>query len=168
MFKAGVLTVSDSSFKGLREDSGGPLICDYLEKTGYFTVAAKDVCPDEKDHIEKILIRWTDELKLDLIFTTGGTGLSPRDVTPEATSRVIEKSIPGISEAIRIFGLKKTSRAMLSRGISGARDTCLIINLPGSPKAIRDGLEAVGEVLIHAIKKLQGDTTPCGDTENTR
>ena len=161
MFKAGVLTVSDSSYKGLRDDAGGPLIWDYLEGTGKFRVVAREVCPDEVDHIKRLLISWVDQLELDLIFTTGGTGLSPRDVTPEATLKVIERPVPGISEAIRAFGFKKTSRAMLSRGVSGVRKGCLIINLPGSPKAVQDGLEAVGEVLVHAIRKLQGDTTPC-------
>jgi len=164
LFKAGVLTVSDSSYKGLRDDAGGPLIWEYLEGTGRFKIVAKDVCPDEVDQIKRILISWVDELGLDLIFTTGGTGLSPRDVTPEATSKVIERPVPGISEAIRAFGLKKTSRAMLSRGVSGVRGQCLIINLPGSPKAVQDGLAAVEEVLVHAIMKLQGDTTPCGSS----
>ncbi len=164
MFKAGVLTISDSTSRGLREDSGGPLICEFLEKSGDFEIAAHDVCPDEKDRISSLLIIWVDDLGLDLIITTGGTGLSPRDVTPEATEAVVERVVPGISEAIRAFGLKKTSRAMLSRGIAGVRGRCLIINLPGSPKAVRDGLEAVGDVLVHAILKIQGDTTPCGES----
>ncbi len=148
---------------GLREDSGGPLICDYLEKTGNFEIHTTDVCPDEVESISRILSSWVDEMGLDLIITTGGTGLSPRDVTPEATRLVIERPIPGMAEAMRAYGLKKTSRAMLSRGIAGVRGRCLIINLPGSPKAIVDGLDAVGDVLVHAIMKIQGDTTPCGD-----
>ncbi len=164
MFKAGVLTISDSTSRGLREDSGGPLICEFLEKSGDFEIAARDLCPDEEDRISSLLIIWADDLGLDLIITTGGTGLSPRDVTPEATEAVVERVVPGISEAIRAFGLKKTSRAMLSRGIAGVRGRCLIINLPGSPKAVRDGLEAVGDVLVHAILKIQGDTTPCGES----
>ncbi len=163
MFKAGVLTVSDSTHQGLREDAGGPLICDYLKGTGKFEIVRTGVCPDEKEQIQKTLIAWVDELGLDIIFTTGGTGLSPRDVTPEATLGVIERDIPGMGEAIRAYGLKKTPRAMLSRGVCGVRGKCLIINLPGSPKAVRDGLEAVGQVLEHAILKIQGDTTPCGN-----
>jgi len=164
LFKVGILTVSDSSYKGLREDTGGPLISDYLKNTGQFEVECREICPDEEGKICEILVKWVDECGLDLIFTTGGTGLSPRDVTPEATYKVIERLVPGISEAIRAFGLKKTSRAMLSRGIAGVRAGCLIINLPGSPKAVQDGLEAVADVLVHAILKLQGDTRPCGDS----
>ena len=164
MFKAGVLTVSDSTSRGLREDSGGPLICEFLEKSGDFEIAAREACPDEEERIGSALVIWADDLGLDLIITTGGTGLSPRDVTPEATEAVVERVVPGISEAIRAFGLRKTSRAMLSRGIAGVRGRCLIINLPGSPKAVRDGLEAVGDVLVHAILKIQGDTTPCGES----
>jgi len=164
LFKAGVLTISDSTSRGLREDSGGPLICEFLEKSGDFEIAARDVCPDEEERIGSALVIWADDLGLDLIITTGGTGLSPRDVTPEATEAVVDRVVPGISEAIRAFGLRKTSRAMLSRGIAGVRGRCLIINLPGSPKAVRDGLEAVGDVLVHAISKIQGDTTPCGES----
>ncbi|NPA95876.1 MAG: MogA/MoaB family molybdenum cofactor biosynthesis protein [Thermodesulfobacteria bacterium] len=163
MFKAGVLTVSDSTYQGLREDAGGPLICEYLEGTDKFQISATGVTPDEEDEIRKTLVSWVDELGLDIIFTTGGTGLSPRDVTPEATLDVIDRAIPGMSEAIRAYGLNKTPRAMLSRGVVGVRGKCLIINLPGSPKAVRDGLEAVGPVLEHAIMKIQGDTTPCGN-----
>ncbi len=163
MFKVGILTVSDSGAKGAREDKSGPFIEDFLHALGGFKVNKKSICPDEKEDIRSILIDWVDNLKLDLIVTTGGTGLSPRDVTPEATKTVLDKEIPGIAEAIRIYGLNKTPRAMLSRAVAGSRKDTLIINLPGSLKAVEDGLNAIKDVLEHAILKIKGDTRPCGE-----
>lgn len=120
------------------------------------------IVPDEKDEIEKSLIYLCDEIKADVIFTTGGTGFAPRDITPEATKSVIEKEVPGIPEAIRYESLKITKNAMLSRATAGIRGKSLIINLPGSPKAVKESLEVVIPVLPHAVKTLSGDTQSCG------
>ncbi|MFA5098591.1 MAG: MogA/MoaB family molybdenum cofactor biosynthesis protein, partial [Candidatus Margulisiibacteriota bacterium] len=117
------------------------------------------IMPDEKDLIKAKLIQYSD--KVDLILTTGGTGLSPRDVTPEATLKVIDREVPGIAEAMRAAGLKKTNRAMLSRAVAGVRGRALIINLPGSPKAVQENLEVILDVIPHAIEKIQGDTSEC-------
>ncbi len=161
MFRAGILTVSDSTFEGRRKDTTGPLIEELLRLTGRFSVEKCRVVPDETEAISETLKRWADSGSCDLIITTGGTGLSPRDVTPEATSGVIERQIPGMAEAMRIEGLKNTPRSMLSRAVCGTRRRCLIVNLPGSPGGVRDGLSVIMEVLPHAISKIQGDTTPC-------
>jgi molybdenum cofactor synthesis domain-containing protein len=118
-----------------------------------------DILPDEKELIKQKLIQYAG--KVDLILTTGGTGLSPRDVTPEATLEVIGREVPGIAEAMRLEGLKKTNRAMLSRAVAGMRGSCLIVNLPGSPKAVREGLEAILDVIPHAIEKIKGDPSEC-------
>jgi molybdenum cofactor synthesis domain-containing protein len=161
LFRASVLTISDSASRGQRKDSAGPLIAEFLTLTGRFTMVDREIVPDETDAISSALRKWCDSGSCDLIVTTGGTGLSPRDVTPEATLRVIEREIPGIAEAMRLEGLKNTRRAMLSRAVCGTRRETLIINLPGSPGGVRDGLSAISEVLEHAIKKIQGDVTPC-------
>jgi molybdenum cofactor synthesis domain-containing protein len=133
-----------------------------LEDAGVL-VRLSRIVPDELDTIKSVLIEWSDEHVLDLIITTGGTGLFPRDVTPDATVAVIEREIPGIQEAVRAKGGAATPMAMLSRGVAGVRGKTLIINLPGNPAAVRDGLEVVLPVLAHAIEKINGDTTPCGD-----
>jgi len=164
LFKAAVLTISDSASKGARADATGPFIKDFLKGLNIFEVTKIAICPDEVYEIKKILKEWADDENIDLVVTTGGTGLSPRDVTPEATLSVIERQVPGMAEAIRSYGLKKTPRAMLSRGVVGIRKNTLIINLPGSKRAVKDGLEAIKEVLEHAIKKLKGDSTPCGES----
>lgn len=131
-----------------------------LARYGYNVFLYKTV-PDEVQNVRDILIKWTDITHLDIIVTTGGTGLSPRDITPEATKSIIERTIPGIAETIRIKGLDSTPRAMLSRGIAGVRDKTLIINLPGSPSAVSHGMEVILPVLEHALNKIKGDTTPC-------
>ncbi len=161
MFRAGIITVSDKGAAGEREDKSGPTLKEALEDAG-LTVQFIRIIPDEPDQIKAILIELCDRHDLDLVLTTGGTGLSPRDVTPEATSMVIEKEAPGFSEAIRILGLKSTPHSMLSRGVSGIRKKTLIINLPGSPKGAREGLDVVLPAIPHALSKLRGDTTECG------
>jgi molybdenum cofactor synthesis domain-containing protein len=126
-------------------------------------VTFSTVVPDEQAEIKKVLIQCVDEMGLDLIITTGGTGVSPRDVTPDATREVIEREIPGFSEAMRIAGLKKTPHAMISRAVCGVRGQTLIVNLPGSPKAVREGLEVILPALPHTIAKIQGDPEECGE-----
>jgi molybdopterin adenylyltransferase len=160
MFRAGILTISDSAFKGERADGSGPLIHRLLDKEGY-KVVVHEIVPDEQHEIEKIFIAWTDGRTLDVIISTGGTGLSPRDVTPEATKSVIGREVPGIVDAVRVRGLQDTPRAMLSRAVAGIRARTLIVNLPGSPAAVQQGLEVLLPVLGHALKKIRGDQTPC-------
>ncbi|NSW82354.1 MAG: MogA/MoaB family molybdenum cofactor biosynthesis protein [Syntrophothermus sp.] len=161
MFKAGILVLSDKGAKGEREDKSGQVIKEMISSIGA-EVVAYEVLPDEKELIINKLISWCDQLGLDIILTSGGTGLSPRDVTPEATAEVVERTIPGIGEAMRAYGLQKTPRAMLSRGISGIRKKTLIINLPGSVKGARESLEAVIPALDHALETLQGRANECG------
>ena len=158
MITVAVLTLSDKGSKGERTDSSGPLIQDMLKSISA-EVKFYDILPDEKDLIKKKLIEYSE--KVDLVLTTGGTGLSPRDVTPEATLDIIDKQVPGITEAMRSEGLKKTNRAMLSRAVAGVRGTSLIINLPGSPKAVKENLQAILEVIPHAIEKIKGDPSEC-------
>lgn len=155
-----VLTVSDRCSRGECEDKSGPLLCELLKNSG--DVAEYCIVPDEKERISRYLIYMSDVIKSDVIFTTGGTGFAPRDITPEATKAVIERETPGISEAIRYESLKITPNAMLSRAVSGIRGKTLIINLPGSPKAVKESLETVLPVLNHAIQTLSGNTTSCG------
>lgn len=158
MITAAILTLSDKGSKGEREDSSGPLIGEMLKGIDA-QVKYNDILPDEKDLIKEKLIQYCD--LVDLVLTTGGTGLSPRDVTPEATLEVIERQVPGIAEAMRIEGLKKTRRSMLSRAVAGVRGSTLIVNLPGSPKAVRENLEIIVDVLPHAIEKIKGDPSEC-------
>ncbi len=158
MITVAVLTLSDKGSKGEREDASGPMIREMLKSIDA-EVKYYDILPDEKELIKGKLIEYCK--LVDLILTTGGTGLGPRDVTPEATIEVIEKQIPGIAEAMRIEGLKKTRRAMLSRAVAGVRGKTLIINLPGSPKAVKENLEIILGVLPHAIEKIKGDTSEC-------
>lgn len=160
MYTAGVLTVSDSAARGDASDESGPVIRHLLEHHGYNVLLHKTV-PDEVPDVRDILITWIDRTSVDIIVTTGGTGLSPRDITPEATKSVIEREVPGIAEAIRIKGLDSTPRAMLSRGVAGVRGKTLIINLPGSPLAVAQGMEVILPVLKHALDKIKGDTAPC-------
>ena len=158
MITVAVLTISDKGSKGERKDVSGPLIEDILKKIEA-EVKYYEILPDEKRLIRKNLIKYSK--KVDLIITTGGTGLSPRDVTPDATLEVIEREVPGISEAMRAEGLKKTRMAMLSRAVAGVKGETLIINLPGSPKAVRENLETILNIIPHAIEKIKGDPTEC-------
>jgi molybdopterin adenylyltransferase len=162
MITAAILTLSDKGSRGEREDLSGPAIRDLLKQIDA-RVDFYDVIPDEKALIKEKLIEYSR--KVDVILTTGGTGLSPRDVTPDATLEVIEREIPGIAEAMRADGLKKTRRAMLSRAVAGVRGNALIINLPGSQKAIKEGLEAIMEIIPHAVEKLKGSTADCAARE---
>lgn len=158
MITVAVLTLSDKGSKGEREDSSGLLIQDMLKAINA-EVKFYDILPDERELIKKKLIKYSKEV--DLILTTGGTGLSPRDVTPEATLDVIDKQVPGIAEAMRSEGLRKTNRAMLSRAVAGVKGSALIINLPGSPKAVKENLSVILDVIPHAIEKLKGDPSEC-------
>lgn len=155
-----VLTVSDRCSRGEAEDRSGPLLCELLSEEG--EIKEYKIVPDEKEKISEALIFLCDEAKSDVVFTTGGTGFAPRDVTPEATKAVIDRETPGISEAIRYESLKITPKAMLSRAISGIRGKTLIINLPGSPKAVKESLGVVLPVLPHAVETLSGNTRSCG------
>ena len=155
-----VLTASDRCAAGITEDKSGPLLRELLENEGY-TVIAVALVPDEKEKIAAALIRFADEEQADVVFTTGGTGFAPRDVTPEATKDVIDREVPGIPEAIRYESLKITNRAMLSRATAGIRGKTLIVNLPGSPKAVRESLAVVLPVLPHAVETLSGQTQSC-------
>jgi molybdenum cofactor synthesis domain-containing protein len=156
----GIITVSDRCFRGECEDKSGPAIAECLkelsEKNEYLLV------PDEKTLIMGAITELADNRKADVIFTTGGTGFAPRDITPEATKEVIEKEVPGISEAIRAKSLEITDRAMLSRAVSGIRGKTLIINLPGSPKAVRESIGVVLPILEHAVETISGNTQSCG------
>ncbi len=156
----GIICVSDRCSKGICEDKSGSLIREILSSLG--ETKEYIIVPDEKEEIEKALIYLCDDIKADVILTTGGTGFAPRDITPEATKSVIEKEVPGIPEAIRNESLKITKNAMLSRAVAGIRGKSLIINLPGSPKAVKESLEIVIPVLPHAVKTLSGDTQNCG------
>ncbi len=158
MITAAVLTLSDRGSKGEREDLSGPMIKEMLESIGA-VVKYSGVLPDEKEMIKEKLIEYSG--KVDLILTTGGTGLSPRDVTPEATLDIVDREIPGIAEAMRSEGLKKTPRSMLSRAVAGVKGQTLIINLPGSPKAVKENLEVILDVIPHAVEKIKGDTKDC-------
>lgn len=160
MIKTGILTVSDKGSRGERQDGTGPAIKDKLEGKGYVVQYYKLV-PDEMEDIEKELIYMCDELKLDLILTNGGTGLSKRDVTPDATQRVIEKYVPGIGEAMRMKSLDITPKAILSRTVAGIRGKTLIINLPGSPKGAVENLTIIMPALPHGIEILTGSGGEC-------
>lgn len=158
-FKAGIITVSDRCSKGIYEDKSGPEIKRILEENGYEICDLK-IVSDGIDEIKAALLDMCGQT--ELIITTGGTGLSPRDNTPEATMEIAEKNVPGISEAIRIKSMQITNRAMLGRGVSVIRDNTLIINLPGSVKAVRESLEFIIDVLPHALSVLGGKVEDCG------
>jgi molybdopterin adenylyltransferase len=159
MIKVAVLTLSDKGSKGERTDESGPAIEKLLVKIDA-EIVHSEILPDEKSKIKRALISLCK--KTDLIITTGGTGVSPRDVTPDATKEVIDYEIPGMAEAMRRESLKKTPRAMISRAVAGVRGETIIINLPGSPKAVKENLAVVLPVLSHTIEKIKGSTKECG------
>ena len=162
MYTAAVITVSDKGFAGERVDTGGPLVCELLKAAGD-EVAYTALVPDDVPQIAEQLKKCADELDIALAVTTGGTGFSPRDVTPEATIQVCERLAPGIPEAMRWESLKITNRAMLSRAQAGIRGGTLIVNLPGSPKAIKENLEAVLPALDHGLEMLRGPKRDCAE-----
>lgn len=161
MYRAIVITISDSSSKGERVDKSGPLAKDILKENDFEIVFYK-IIPDEFNEIVNTLNKSIIKLKPNIIITTGGTGFSQRDITPEATLKVIERNAPGISEAARAYSMTKTKRAMLSRGVSGIKENTLIVNLPGSPKAVKEILEYIINDLKHGIDILIGKDSNCG------
>ena len=163
MLKIGIITASDKGSQGEREDLSAKAIQEETRELG--EMVAYDVVPDEQNLLEAKMIEFTDVAQVNLLFTTGGTGFSPRDVTPEATLAVIERFVPGIGEVMRSESLKVTPKAMLSRGIAGIRKKALIINLPGSPKAVRECLRAILPALPHGIDILLGQASECAGKE---
>ena len=160
MFKAGVLTISDKGALGIRKDETGDRVIELLEKNN-FTVSVKGIVPDEKQQITDKIIEWVETCALNLIVTAGGTGISPRDVTPQATRMAIDYEVPGMAEAMRSASLKITPHAMLSRAVVGVRGGCLVINLPGIPKGAIENLMVVLPALNHGLLKLTGDMSDC-------
>ncbi|MCI0551569.1 MAG: MogA/MoaB family molybdenum cofactor biosynthesis protein [Anaerolineae bacterium] len=154
----GILTLSDRSSRGERADSSGPVLARLIQAEGW-SVVKQSILPDEESAIREILISWVDSSEIDVILTTGGTGFSPRDVTPEATRAVIERDAPGLAEAMRAASLKITPHAMLSRIVTGIRKKTLIINLPGSPKGAVENMRVILPVLEHAVQLLREDPT---------
>jgi len=161
MIRAAIITLSDKGSRGEREDESGLIIREMIMNIGA-SVDHYEVLPDEEPGIIEVLSRLSDSGTIDLILTTGGTGVAPRDVTPEATREVIERELPGMAEAMRAESLKKTPHAMISRAIAGIRKRTLIVNLPGSPRAVRENLAVILPALTHAIEKINGDPSECG------
>lgn len=161
MFTVGIITSSDKGSKGDREDVSGRVIKELVEEKGY-EVVKHIILPDEKGILAKEMKYMADELNVDLVLTTGGTGFSKRDVTPEATIKVCDRMANGIAEAIRYYSLSITPRAMLSRAVSGIRSDTLIINLPGSPKAVKEALEYSLDSIDHGLEILTGKASECG------
>jgi molybdopterin adenylyltransferase len=159
--KVAVITVSDKGYEGKREDRSGKYIVDFFTEKGW-EVSRYVILPDEKEMISKELADISDNFRANLILTTGGTGFSPRDVTPEATRQILEKDAPGFSELIRIEGQKKTPRSILSRGVSGIRKSTLIINLPGSIRGVKESLDLIYAPLPHGVDILTGKDAECG------
>ncbi|HJB29288.1 MAG TPA: MogA/MoaB family molybdenum cofactor biosynthesis protein [Candidatus Blautia faecavium] len=161
MKRVAVITSSDKGYRGEREDLSGPTVKEIMEKNGY-QVVSLEILPDEREMLSKRMAQIADENLAELILTTGGTGFSKRDVMPEATEDVIQRRVPGIPEAMRAYSLTITKRAMLSRATAGIRGGTLIINLPGSPKAVRESLEYIVDALGHGIEILTGEAAECG------
>jgi len=159
MYKVGIIVASDKGYTKDRLDRSGEVIREILENT--YEIVEKIILPDDEAILANAMIKWCDEDYVDLIVTTGGTGFSPRDVTPEATRKVVDRLVPGFSEVIRLRSLELTEKAMLSRGISGIRKNTLIINLPGSPKACRESLGFIMTALEHGLKILKADEAEC-------
>ncbi|MFQ5543035.1 MAG: molybdenum cofactor biosynthesis protein B [Nitrospiria bacterium] len=164
MILVGILTVSDKGAIGERSDGSGQLLHQLLEPLPAKVTVYK-IVPDEKKIIQEQLISFSDDKKVDLILTTGGTGISPRDITPDATQEVIDSLIPGVGEIMRTEGYKKNPRAIISRGIAGVRGRTLIINFPGSPRAVRENYEIILPALAHMIEKIKGTGGDCGSPE---
>ena len=160
MYQVGIVTLSDKGAKGERQDLSGPKIQELLPKDKY-EVISYTMLPDDREKIRRELIRLSDEVKCDLILTTGGTGFSPCDITPEATMDVAERNAPGIAEGMRAYSMQFTKRAMLGRGVSVIRKGTLIINLPGSPKAVKESLEYIIDALGHGIEIMTGEAGNC-------
>lgn len=158
-FLIGVLTLSDKGALGEREDESGRIAAEMIAPLG--KVVCRQVLPDDQAQISALLLDWSDSERLSLILTTGGTGLSPRDLTPQATEAILDYQIPGMAEAMRAASLDKTPHAMLSRALVGVRGATLIVNLPGSPKGVRENLQVLLPALPHALAKLQGDPSDC-------
>jgi molybdopterin adenylyltransferase len=156
----GILTISDMGSQGLRKDESGAILLRIIEEKGY-SVVKKEIVPDDRRQIADKLCSWVDKEGLSLIVTSGGTGLSPTDVTPQAMQDIIDYEVPGMAEAMRAASLKKTPHAMISRAIVGVRKATLIINLPGSPKGAKENLSVILPALDHALSKLAGDTSDC-------
>lgn len=150
-----VLTISDKGSRGEREDTSGKVIFEAIAQLGG-DVTVYEIVPDERERIQEMLAEWADEGSVDVVITTGGTGLAPRDVTPAATLAVLDYEVPGLAEAMRAESLKKTPNAMLSRMVAGVRGHTLIVNLPGSPKAVRECMEVIQPALPHAVETLRG------------
>ena len=163
-YRAAIICASDRCFQGLRKDVSSPIIAEMLTGQGY-EITATVMLPDDYEALQKAMANIADEGSADLIVTTGGTGLAPRDITPEATAAVIDRTVPGISEAMRAESMKITPHGMLSRGIAGIRKRTLIINLPGSPKAVKENLSCILPALAHALLMLTGSTQDCAAAE---
>jgi len=159
VIKVGILVISDKASRGERKDESGPAIKKIVSQLPSYQATKYEIIPDEKEIISEKLKEWVDKDRLDLILTSGGTGIGPRDVTPEATKEVIEKEVPGFTESMRAKGLDKTPFSMLSRALAGMRKKSLIINLPGSPKAVKENLEVILPTLKHGIEILKGNTS---------
>lgn len=162
MYKVGIITASDKAAIGEREDKSNQVIQEMVKEQGWEVTEYK-VLPDNQELLENIMVDWCDNKKVDLLITTGGTGFAKRDITPEATRAIAEKLVPGIGEAMRYYSLKITNRAILSRGIAAIRKSTLIINLPGSPKSVKENLEAVIGGLDHGLAILKGEDSECGE-----
>ena len=160
MIRTAIITLSDKGSKGEREDESGMVIREMVSTIGA-DVRHYEVLPDERPRIAAALARLADSGVIDLIITTGGTGVAPRDVTPEATRDVIDRELPGMAEAMRAESLKKTAHAMISRAVAGIRNQTLIVNLPGSPRAVRENLAVILPALSHAVEKIMGDPSDC-------